>query len=206
MSKPKTAVAGISIVDGSYPMTVKTVADIGTQTQKKFAGNGKDKDDDEDGEGDEIEVHQFVIESEIASEFETQDEETISTTKDKPAVLSSWLKNSTHEKSNMYALMKACGIKDPANADLDELLGKSFLATVAHTKSGRAKIKAFAPLVKGMKPGKTYLATKSVYLDDSYDAEAFESMPKYIQDKAIVSKEYEKVENASKPKKKVRSK
>lgn len=188
MSKPKASVSGIDIADGSVVMTVKTVADIGTQTQKKFVQDGGKKDSDED-ESDEVNVRQLIIESE-APEHEDAKGKTVVTSKDKPSVLTSWLKNSTHEKAKLYELMKACGIKDPANTDLDELLGKSFVATVGHTKTGRAKIKAFAALTKGQKAGKTFLTTKSVYLDDSFDAEAFEAMPKYIIDKAVLSDEY----------------
>lgn len=199
MSKPKASGTGVDIEDGSYVMTVKTVADIGTQTQKKFVQDGGKKGEEED-ESDEIDVRQLIIESEIPEHEDTKGK-TVVTSKDKPSVLTSWLKNSTHEKAKLYELMKACGIKDPANTDLDELLGKSFVGTIGHTKSGRAKIKAFAALTKGQKAGKTFLPTKSVYLDDSFDAEAFEAMPKYIIDKAVVSDEYAACEEKLKNKK-----
>lgn len=200
MSKPKASVSGIDIADGSVVMTVKTVADIGTQTQKKFVQDGGKKGGEDEDESDEVDVRQLIVESE-ASEHEDTKGKTVVTSKDKPSVLTSWLKNSTHEKAKLYELMKACGIKDPANTDLDELLGKSFVATVGHTKSGRAKIKAFAALTKGQKAGKTFLPTKSVYLDESFDAEAFEGMPKYIIDKAVVSDEYAACEEKLKNKK-----
>lgn len=202
MSKPKAAGSSIDIVDGSYVMTVKTIADIGTQRQKKFkndAPSKKSKDEDDEDESDEVDVRQLIIESEIP-EHEDSNGKTIVTSKDKPSVLTSWRKNSTHEKSKLYELMKACGIKDPANTDMDELLGKSFVGTVGHTSGGRAKIKAYAALTKGQKAGKTYLPTKSVYLDDSFDAEAFEVMPKYIIDKAVVSDEYAACEARQKSK------
>lgn len=203
MSKPKAAGVGINIADGSYVMTVKTVADVGTQRQKKFMPDGKKNEDGE--EEDEIDVRQIIVESEIP-EHENDAEETVVTSKDKPSVLTSWLKNSTDERAKLYELMKACGIKDPANTDMDELLGKSFLGTVAHTKSGRAKIKTFNPLPKGQKAGKTFLATKSVYLDENFDTTAFESMPKYIIDKAVVSDEYAACEAKQKNKAKGKSK
>lgn len=205
MSKPKASGTGINIADGSYPMTVKTIADVGTQRQKKFKQDAPKAKGEEEDEEDEIDVRQVIVESEVP-EHENDAEETVTTSKDKPSVLTSWLKNSTHEKAKLYELMKACGIKDPANTDMDELLGKSFIGTVGHTKSGRAKIKTFTSLTKGQKVGKTFLETKSVYLDDSFDAEAFEAMPKYIIDKAIVSDEYAACEARAKNKTKGKGK
>jgi hypothetical protein len=193
MSKPKSGGSALVVDEGSYPMVVKTVNDIGKQTQKAFGS----ADDDEDAE--EKEVNQVIIEAEMP-EYEA-DGETVQSTKAKPALIAMWLNNTaSSDRSNLYKLMKACGIKDPANADLDELLSKSFMGDVGHTKSGKPKVKSFAGLPKGHKIGKTYAATNSYYLDESFDPEAFERAPKFAQDKAVVTKEYEKVEAALKAK------
>jgi hypothetical protein len=173
MSKPKASAGAAPVEEGSYIMVPKTVADIGTQTQKVFA---KEKGDDED----EKEVRQLLVVCEIPE----------LSTKDKPVSLTAWLTNSTHEKSKLYAMMKAAGIADPANTDLDEILNKPFVGVVEHTTGGKAKIKSFAKLVKGQKAGKTFMETHSVYLDESFDAAEFEAMPEFIQNRIITSPEF----------------
>jgi len=170
MSKPKAS-QGTVVEEGSYVMVVKTVADIGTQEQKSFGG--------EDGEDDTKEVRQVLVVCEIPE----------LSTKEKPVSLTAWLTNSTHEKAKLFELMKATGIAEPAETDLDELLDKAFVGTVAHTKAGKAKIKSLAKLVKGQKAGKTFMETHSVYLDDSFNANEFEAMPDFIQNKILVSPE-----------------
>lgn len=178
MSKPKAGGAGLDLEEGSYVMVAKSIWDIGTQTVKAFGKDGEESDE-------EKEAAQIVVEVEVVD----------ITTKDKPALMAAWLTNNAgSDRSNLHKLMKACGIKNPADTDLDDILGKAFIGTIAHTASGKPKIKSYAGLTKGQKVGKTFAPTQSCYLDESFDAEAFEAMPKFFQDKAVVSKEYEIVE------------
>lgn len=187
MSKPKSS-TGVACDDGSYVVTVKTIADIGTQEVPSF-----EKDSDETKE-----ARQLIVVVEIPEA--TVNEEQVFSTKAKPFTLTAWLTNSVNEKAKLFELMKACGIKDPASTDLDDLLNKSCIGTVGKTKSGRPKLKSFAPLTKGQKPGKTFLDASSVYLDESYDAKAFEAMPEFIQNKIIASPEFGVIEAKRKAK------
>lgn len=198
MSKPKSGGAALQIDEGAYPMTIVGVWDIGTQTQKGFGKNG------EEDEEAEKEVPQLIVEAEVP-EYDFNGK-AVRTSKEKPSLISMWLTNSGSDRSKLYALKKACGIKNPGSADNDELLGKSFVGNVEHTESGKAKIKTASPLTKGQKVGKVFRQLDSCYLDETFDPVAFERMPKFAQDKAITTKEYEAVEAAQKNKKGKRGK
>lgn len=182
MSKPKAGKAAVD--EGRYTVVVKTVADIGTHTQKKF--QAKDDDDTED-------VPQYILEFELVE----------TSKKDKIESLSKWMRNSTSKKSGLAKLIKACGLGDnPKNVDLDQLLGKGLEIVVEHTENGNPKVTEFIPLKKGAKFAKGFMPERSVFLDDTYDAEAFEAMPKFIQDAAIKSDEFTNVTAGKKAKKK----
>jgi len=175
MSKPKSA--KVDVEEGSYDMVVKTIADIGTQTMTKY------------GTDEEEEKKQLIVVFELPE----------LSTKAKPVTLSKWVTNSNNSKSFGFALMKACGL-NPKTADWDDLLGKGFVGTVEHTESGNAKIKNPVAPKKGAKIARGFLNTLSVYLDDSYDKEAFEGMPEFIQNAIIKSPEFESLDTKSKKK------
>lgn len=178
MSKPSSS-QGTVVEEGSYVMTFRTVADIGTQTMKKFGS-----------EDEEEEKKQLILVTELPEE----------STKDKPVTLSSWVTNSVGKKATLAKILKAAGLDN--DCDLDDLLGKSVLGTVEHTDSGRAKITGWAPLKKGQKAPKGFLQSSSVYLDETFDNEAFEGMPEFIQNAIIKSPEFEKIDAKRKKKKK----
>lgn len=179
MSKPSST--QVSIEDGIHNFVVKTIADIGTQSRKKFGAT-----DDSDTE----EQKQLIVVVEAVDESQ----------KGKPVSLSIWLTNSAGPKSNLAKLYKACGVK--VGEDLDELLNKGFKGTVENNEAGRAKIKGYAALKKGEKIAKGFMLATSVYLDESFSREAFEAMPEFIQNQILKAPEFDKVNAAKKGKKK----
>lgn len=174
MSKPKSA--KVDVEEGSYDMVVKTVADIGTQTVKKFQAT-----DDDDTE----EKKQVIIVFELVE----------SSTKEKPVTLTKWAtNNSSSKKAFGHKLMKAAGL-DPKKADWDDLLNKAVIGTVEHTESGNAKITEVTPVKKGTKVARGFLPTSSVYLDATFDRESFEAMPEFIQNAIIKAPEFEEIDS-----------
>lgn len=176
MSKPKSN--QVDVEPGTYIATVRTMADIGTQQVKDF--NSDEMKD----------VKQLIIVFELVEESK----------KDKPVSLAKWFTNSASNKSKLVELLKASGLSK--DSDLDDLLGKSVMIVVEDTESGRAKIKSFAPLKKGSKAPKGFMENSSVYLDDTYDAEAFEAMPEFIKNAILKSEEFTTVDAKAKKAKK----
>lgn len=165
MSKPNSAKAAIKA--GDYDLVVKTIADIGTQTLKKF-----DSDEEE-------EKKQILIVFEV----------TELSTKSKPVTLSKWITNSAGPKSNGAKLMKAAGL-NPKTADWDDLLNKAVQAEVGVTDGGNNKIESFAA-IKGRKAPRGFMETNSCYLDKTFSAEAFEAMPEFIQNQMLKAPEFD---------------
>lgn len=168
----------VAIEEGRYTTVIKTVADIGTQTVKKY--QAKDDDDVE-------EVKQMILEFELVE----------TSRKDKIVSLSKWVRNSTSNKSFLAKLMKAAGL-DIKRDDLDALLGRAVEVVVEHTENGNAKITEVVPLKKGAKFAKGFMDNRSMYLDETYNPEDFEAMPKFIQDAALKSDEFTAVDAKSK--------
>jgi hypothetical protein len=170
MSKPKSA--KVDIEPGLYFFTLKIVADIGTQTVKKF-----DSDEEE-------EKKQVILVVEVPE----------LSTKGKPVTLSKWATNSSSPRSFGGKMMKAMGL-NPATADWDDCLGKSFQAPVDHTESGNPKIGDPIAIKKSTKGPPGFIKeTQSIYLDDNYSREAFEAMPEFIQNSILKSAEFEEID------------
>jgi hypothetical protein len=184
MSKPSSNKAPVE--EGRYTLVFKTVADIGTQTVKKFKKDADDEDEEE-------EKKQLIIVVEVVDHKKS--------TKENPVTLSKWITNSVGKKSTGFEIMKACGL-NPKTADWDDILNKAVEGIVEHTDGGNAKIKSFLPLKKGQKAPRGFLPTNSVYLDDNYDAQAFEAMPEFIQNAILKAPEFEEVSQGKSKKKK----
>lgn len=174
MSKPNSAKAAIKA--GDYDLVVKTIADIGTQTLKKY-----DSDEEE-------EKKQVIVVFEV----------TELSTKNKPVTLSKWLTNSVGPKSNGGKLMKAAGL-NPKTADWDDLLNKAVQATVDVTDGGNNKIESFAA-IKGRKAPRGFMSTNSCYLDKTFSAENFEAMPEFIQNQMLKAPEFDEFGSRKKKK------
>lgn len=184
MSKPSQGAIRDAVAPGIYILKAVIVADIGTQVAKKFGA--KDEDDVE-------EKKQLIIVFEVVEE----------STKDKPVTLSAWLTNSLGKKSKLRKLYIAAGLNPGKEGvepdDLAELQSKFVKGTIEHSESGREKIVGFAPLKKGEKAPKGFVADfKTLFLDENYNAEDFEAMPKFIQDMALKSEEFTAVDTKSK--------
>lgn len=172
MSKPKSA--KVDVEEGLYFMKLIRVADIGTQTVRKFGS--QDEDDTE-------EKKQVILEVELVELSE----------KNKIVTLSKWATNSASSRSFGGKMIKAMGL--PKDADWDDCLGKVFQAPVEHTDSGNAKIKDPIAVKKGTKyPIGFVKEYSSVYLDDTFDRESFEAMPEFIQNAIIKAPEFDAIE------------
>lgn len=172
MSKPKSA--KVDVDEGVYFMKLIRVADIGTQTVRKFGS--QDEDDTE-------EKKQVILEVELVELSE----------KNKPVTLSKWATNSASSRSFGGKMIKAMGL--PKDADWNDCLGKFFQAPVEHTESGNAKIKDPIAIKKGTKYSLGFIKEySSVFLDESFDREAFEAMPEFIQNAIIKSPEFDAIE------------
>lgn len=169
MSKPKSAKTNVA--PGLYLFAVKTIGDIGTQTVKGFESE------------EEEEKKQLIMVVECLEE----------STKGKIVNLSKWVTNSSSPRSWGGKLMKALGL-NPATSDWDDVLNKPFQAPVEHTEGGNAKIKDPIATKKGTKAPKGFMTTLSCYLDESFDNEAFEAMPEFIQNQMIKSPEFEAID------------
>ena len=102
---------------------------------------------------------------------------------------------SSPKGSLMKDLRSAFGIKD-TDIEMDDLLGKACMVTVEHkeTDAGTfANVVAVGMLPKGTKAKKASEELKSLYLDETFDSEIFDSLPDFLREKIASSEEYEAV-------------
>lgn len=100
---------------------------------------------------------------------------------------------SSSPKGNlMKDLRGAFGIKDN-DVELDDLLGKPCLITIEHKETDNgtfANITNIGMLPKGTKVRKPTEPLKSLYLDESFDQEVYDSLPDFLKQKIAGSPEY----------------
>jgi hypothetical protein len=93
--------------------------------------------------------------------------------------------------------------------DLDTLLGKPAMITIVRTEGSDnkvyANIETITGLPKGMKVAKPSTELQTLYLDESFDQEVFDSLPEFLQDKIKLSPEFDEV-GSSQPKPKAKAK
>jgi hypothetical protein len=105
-------------------------------------------------------------------------------------------KNYNFTNNDSSALMKDLtawlALKDSANFELDNALGKPAQITVTHSDDGKyANILTVTGLVKGTKVGKSVTAMKSLYLDpDTFDVETFNALGDKHKAKIAATPEY----------------
>jgi hypothetical protein len=103
---------------------------------------------------------------------------------------------------NLFKVLQSwLGIKNANDIEVDTLVGKSAMVTVAHSENGQyANIKAVTGLAKGVKPFKSNEPQICVLLTpEDFDAGAFNELSEKMQGKIADTKEYLA---ASSPKKK----
>lgn len=113
---------------------------------------------------------------------------------------------SSDERSNLSKdLRRAWKVKDPENFDLESLRGKSCVLEIVHSEDKQyANIeKESMNQLKGACP-KPVTKFKSLFLDETFDQDVYDSLPDKLKEAIAVSPEYDDVMlNMRKPKKKV---
>lgn len=176
MSKPKKAPREL-VEEGSHNAVCVGFIDLGTQESKN---------------------EKFPARPRALLQFELVD----LSTKERPVIMSREVTFSGHKKSKLAEILKGwLGVKDATEYDMEGVLNKPALLTVVHaeTDAGEfANIENVSGLPKGTKIKKPTATVQSLFLDDTYDAEVFEGLPEWIQNKIIDSPEFQEI---SKPKK-----
>lgn len=99
----------------------------------------------------------------------------------------------TDKSKGLLKTMKAWQqVKKLSDYDMLDALNKPANITIEHNGE-YANITAVTALIKGQKVPKGFMSPLALFLDDSFDAETFESMPEWIKDKIMDSPEYEEV-------------
>lgn len=106
---------------------------------------------------------------------------------------------SSSEKSNLVKTIKAwLGLKDLDGFDMDDLLGKAALITVAHSEGGDvtyANITNISAVPKGTKVRKATEPLRSFFMAEGepLDKGSFDELPEWMQNKIAESPEYAEV-------------
>lgn len=106
-------------------------------------------------------------------------------------------------KANLTKDIKAWLNQNSNDIDLDECLEQDALITISHKESNGgvyANITNISAPLKGSKPLVSNENVFSLYLDDSFDEDVFNTLPEHIQTKIVNSPEYEDLQNSRKPK------
>jgi hypothetical protein len=120
-----------------------------------------------------------------------------------PLVISKEFTLSLHEKSNLRKLLASWRGKDfseeeAKSFDITKLLGAACMLNIIH-KPGKSdpskmyeEIGSISPMPKGVKCPEQ--VNKTFLLDyDNFTTEAFETLPEFIKEKIVRSKEYKKI-------------
>jgi len=87
--------------------------------------------------------------------------------------------------------------------EMDDLLNQPCQVEITHSEDGQyANITGIMKAAKGMKVAKAESDLQSLYLDDSFDSEIFETLPEYMQDMIADTDEYKELFPDEKPKSK----
>ena len=91
-------------------------------------------------------------------------------------------------------------VTDISKYDFADAVGERATITIKHSDNGKyANIKKIAP-GKGKSGGNGLMEEISVFLDDTFDEDAFNALPQWIQSKIIDSPEYDEVSTPRKKK------
>lgn len=153
--------------EGAHVSALVNIIDLGTQDGGEFGPRHK-----------------------IQLAYEAVDEKT---TDGKAMVVYKQYTFSSSQKSTlMKDLRAAWGIKD-GDVEMDDQLGKYCMITIEHkeTDSGTfANITNVGMLPKGTKTRKYTEKLKSLYLDETFDQETYDSLPDFLKEKIAGSPEY----------------
>lgn len=161
------------VEDGAYSARIVQIIDFGLQKETDWkTGEVKTYED-----GNEMIKHKVWINFELPDETIEIDGE------DKPRWYGKEYTVSAHEKSALYALLKAVDSKGTATdggRNVKGLLGLPAMVTIGSTSSGKAKISGVSAVPKGMQVGA--LVNDEFFLDlDSTDVETFNKLPNWMK-------------------------
>lgn len=157
------------VPEGTHVAVCVQVIDLGTQSSEQWGDKRK-----------------------VQLAFELVDERT---TDDKAMVCYRQYTFSASPKGNLMKDLKGwIGKEAVGEFDMDNLLGKAASITVEHNETDKgtfANITNIAGLPKGSKVKKSTEPLRSLYLDETFDADTFEVLPDFLKEKIMVTKEYE---------------
>jgi hypothetical protein len=117
---------------------------------------------------------------------------------------------SLHKRSDLAKHITAMtGNKFEADDEfeMDDLLDQACQVEITHSDDGQyANITGVMKVAKGTKVKKAESDLQSLYLDESFDSEVFETLPEYMQDMIADTDEYKELFPDEKPKSKKKSK
>lgn len=183
MSKPAQSARELC-PEGTYPAICTAVIDLGTQVVVFKDEEKKQK--------------------KVLIEFELQ-----GPTKENGTRFTNAMRvtNSASDRSTLAKTLKTwLAVKNPADYDLENLLGKHALVTISHSEDGQySNVASVTQVPKGMKVGKPEAELRSLFLDETYDADVFDSLGDKLKEKIMLSPEYVAL-SAPKPKKAAKKK
>jgi hypothetical protein len=156
--------------EGAHSAAVVQIIDLGTQESRDYGPR-----------------HKLQIAYELVEEKTTEGAAMV--------VYRQYTFTSSPKGTLMKDLRAAFGVKDQ-DIEMDDLLGKPCMVTVewAETDAGTfANVAAVSMVPKGTKVKKPTEELKSLYLDETFDQEVFDSLPDFLREKIAASKEYEEV-------------
>lgn len=163
------------VEDGAYPARIVQIIDFGLQYETDWKTNEVKTYDD----GNPMIKHKVWI------NFELPDEKIEIDGEEKPRWYGKEYTVSAHEKSALYALLKAVDAKGDATnkgRNVRGLLGLPAMVTIGSTSTGKAKISGVSAVPKGLQVGS--LANDEGFFDlDSEDVDAFEALPNWMKER-----------------------
>lgn len=174
--------------EGAYPARIYEYIHLGTQK----------------GEYEGRETNYYKIR--FTFEFPTEKRVFKEENGEQPMVMSFDATLSLNEKANLRKISEACVGKmtdaEAVNFDVDTLVGKACLVSVAHKppKDGivYAQISGFMPLMKGLTVESQINETK-VLTFENWSDEIFNTLPQFVKDKITSSPEYKGMTNTELP-------
>lgn len=176
-NKPKAP----QVPEDTHPAIIAQIIDKGNQFKTDFASGDIETYDD----GNPKIVHEVWITFEFPTVTHTFDERI----GPQPLWVSKNYTVSTHEKSSMYELLTALGIKD---GDLTKAAGQIVLATTGMTSGGNAKITSISRAKASVLVGEEVIKTSTLSLAKEegctlYEVEdgendVFKSLPTFLQE------------------------
>lgn len=170
--------------EGTYPARIYEYIHLGTQK----------------GEFEGRETNYYKLR--FTFEFPTEKRVFKEDKREQPMVMSFDATLSLNEKANLRKIAEACCGKltdsEAIDFDVDTLVGKSCLVSVAHKppKDGivYAYITGFMPLMKGLTVENQINETK-ILTFENWNQEVFDSLPQFVKDKITASPEYKGMKN-----------